>query len=121
VGRVYRRVLFRLLRPYTVRQRELEVAVVEAIRDVQHEAALELRDVDRRLHDGLQRQIERLGRLQTQNHEILQRLEEFDARLAENEAEFKAAPLSQNQRFCGRPIRPVAKRSVTTATHARRR
>jgi 2-polyprenyl-3-methyl-5-hydroxy-6-metoxy-1,4-benzoquinol methylase len=81
-GRVYRRVL-RLLRPYTVRQRELEVAVVEAIRDVQHEAALELRDVDRRLHDGLQRQIERLGRLQTQNHEILQRLEEFDARLAE--------------------------------------
>jgi glycosyltransferase involved in cell wall biosynthesis/SAM-dependent methyltransferase len=101
VGRFYRRILFRLLRPYAVRQRELEVAVIESIREARREARadadaaaerhdVELRNVDRLLRDGFQRQIERLGRLQTQSHEIFQRLEEFGARLVETEAELTA-------------------------------
>jgi glycosyltransferase involved in cell wall biosynthesis len=139
VGRLYRRILFRLLRPYAVRQRELEVAVIESIREARREAradaeaaaerhAVELRNVDRRLRDGFQRQIERLGRLQTQSHEIFQRLEEFGARLTETEAELtalasqlRAEPYVSEPSSFGQPIRAVVRLSATTATNAPRR
>jgi 2-polyprenyl-3-methyl-5-hydroxy-6-metoxy-1,4-benzoquinol methylase len=104
IGRFYRRILFRLLRPYAVRQRELEVAVIESIQEARADAeearadaeaaaerhAVELRKVDRRLRDEFQRQIEQLSRVQTQSHEIFQRLEEFVTSLTETEAEVTA-------------------------------
>ena len=101
VGRVYRRLLFRLLRPYAVRQRELELAVVESIRDVHRDAAAEiettaerhsseLREIDRRLSDRVECQIERLGRLETQSRDVSRRLEELRACVAGNNAELSA-------------------------------
>jgi hypothetical protein len=97
VGRLYRRLLFRLLRPYAVRQREFELAVVEAIGDVQREVATDiettaerhsdaLHGVDQRLNDGVQRQIERLSRLETRSDDLSRGLEELRASVTENTA-----------------------------------
>lgn len=110
VGRFLRRVLFRLLRPYAVRQRELETAVVESIREARREAAADveaaaergaldlrdledkLRDVDRRLRDGLQREIERLARLRARNDELGARLTDTDRELATLASNLRAEP-----------------------------
>jgi glycosyltransferase involved in cell wall biosynthesis len=51
IGLLYRRLLLRLLRPYTARQRELEHTVVDGLRELELEAA----DLRRRL-DELERQ-----------------------------------------------------------------
>jgi len=97
-GLLARRLLFRILRPYTVRQREFEVAVVEALgrlresadrlreaADLSAEAQREVRDMQQRHEDRIARldNATRTHRLTTDTHvaELVARLESLESRL----------------------------------------
>jgi hypothetical protein len=100
--RLARRLLFRILRPYTLRQREFEVAVVEALRELRaaadlsaeahREAQREVREAHREVRDKQRRHDDRIARLDnaTRTHrlttdthvaELVERLESLENRL----------------------------------------
>lgn len=96
VGQLARRMLLRLLRPYTARQREFESAVVQAMQELERAAAerseregAEARGRELALRVLLQRQLERLEsldrRLVTSDAALGPQLTQIVARLAELE------------------------------------
>jgi glycosyltransferase involved in cell wall biosynthesis/SAM-dependent methyltransferase len=82
-GVLGRRILYRLLRPYMFRQREWEVAVVKALRQVEANAHAEAREaaaVERRLAKTLFRASDQLDRA---SRRLVPRQSEIDSNLSE--------------------------------------
>jgi glycosyltransferase involved in cell wall biosynthesis/SAM-dependent methyltransferase len=109
-GVLGRRILYRLLRPYMFRQREWEVAVVKALRQVEakaHAEAQEAAAAERRLAKTLFRASDQLdrasGRLLPRQSEILSHLSELVDRVSSNEDSLDRLDSEAHPRFFVEP------------------